>query len=173
MPGQPRPAPPCCPFAVPCFSGGLGLSFREGFRGIFKTTTKEGICSGIVCSLVRRPSARDIWWMAGTFCGFLTFSPSVQCGSTWKGHSPPLSSLSPGVFRGTLGAGGVQKCFPKERLVSFWRLAEEMGVGRAHPSLILGPLLFRLHPPVALFLLLRSISAPCVSVSTMLCYLGV
>lgn len=47
-----------------------------------------------------------------------------------------LPRRAQGNFEGLVGG---QKCFPKKRLVSFWRLAEEMDVGRAHPYLILGP----------------------------------
>lgn len=176
MPGQPGPAPPCCPFAVPCLSGGLGLSFGKGFRGIFKTATRDGIRSGIVCFLGRRPSGNCTWRVTGAVCGFLTFSP-VRFHA--EGAPSSLTLTLPRRLQGHFGGGG-QKCFPKERLASFCRLAEEVGVGGARtparswaPRSILGPPLSRPHPPVALFLLLRNISAPCLSTSTMLRYLGV
>lgn len=87
-----------------------------------------------------------------------------------EGTQSPFKLTLPRRAHGNFGGVGGQKCFPKKRLVSFWSLAEEMEVGRAHPYLILGPLLFRPHPPVARLLLLRSISAPCLSMSTMLCF---
>lgn len=127
LPGQPGPAPPCCPFTVPCLSGGLGLSFGKGFRGIFKTAKRDGIRSGIVCFLGRRPSGNCTWRVTGAVCGFLTFSP-VRFHA--EGAPSSLTLTLPRRLQGHFGGGG-QKCFPKERLASFCRLAEEVGVGGA------------------------------------------
>lgn len=115
------------PFAVPCLSGGLGLSFGKGFRGIFKTATRDGIRSGIVCFLGRRPSGNCTWRVTGAVCGFLTFSP-VRFHA--EGAPSSLTLTLPRRLQGHFGGGG-QKCFPKERLASFCRLAEEVGVGGA------------------------------------------
>lgn len=84
-----------------------------------------------------------------------------------------LDAHSPQAPSGALWGRGAEM-LPKGTSCELLQTGGGSGSWRgAHPCSILGPPLSRPHPPVALFLLLRNIPAPCLSTSTMLRYLGV